>query len=434
MSTKLTFNKATLLIAFFIVCVNGFAQRSIYEIKYKFYEKGQDGGQQLGQEYSSLVFYYDLNSASNVMRTRYYDARDGWVVVEQKIKMSLTSDGNKNYWTLAGQDAKFITPVSNGAQYNPDNIVLSKKPSETYYTADYVFDNAGNKGVITSFKVLNKADVDNNYLAIYKWSWKQSNTTANNDLNNSTLHLILVANSNDPALGNGFNANQQNIKSLFKEVAATCNMQLDIVEVDGYKFGRENISAAINNVVVSANDVIVFYYSGHGFRFPNQKTDWPQLDLRTTVSDNINTNTLNLGSDVYMPLTNKNPRLLMVIGECCNVNFGAGTPFIRNPAALPLGATIMNSSTVKNLFSQRGKILVATSKPFESSWYYQDTGGIFGSNFTSTFLADVGFTSSNTNISWETIFNDAIQYTIEKTEAKANGTQPQHPIHYYELK
>src|SRR5579875_1478729 len=131
MSTKLL-AKASLSILFLFVVTCCFAQRGIYEIKYKFYEKDQSGNQQLGQEYSSLIFYYDLNSASNVMRTRYYDAKDGWTVVEQRIKMSLSTENNKNYWLLAGQDAKFITTVSQGAQYNPDNIVLSKNPSETY--------------------------------------------------------------------------------------------------------------------------------------------------------------------------------------------------------------------------------------------------------------------------------------------------------------
>lgn len=433
MSTKLL-AKASLSILFLFVVTCCLAQRGIYEIKYKFYEKDQSGHEQLGQEYSSLIFYYDLNSTSNVMRTRYYDTRDGWVVVEQRIKMTLSTENNKNYWLLAGQNAKFISTVSQGAQYNPDNIVLSKNPSETYYQPDYVFDNANNKGIITSFKVLNKTDIDNNYLTAYKWTLTQPENNNTGSLAGSVFHLIMVTNSNDATLGNGFEANHQNIKSLFKEVANTCNMRLDLIEVGGSNFGKYAISNALNSVTVNPNDVVVFYYSGHGFRFTDQTVDWPNLDLRKSVNESLNENSLNLGSDVYMNLAAKNPRLLMVIGECCNAPMGKSTPSTQNPAYMPMAPAIVNSTAVRNLVSQRGKILVATSKPNEYTWYYQNTGGIFGSNFTTTFLTDVGYASNNASISWENIFNDAIKYTVEKTESRENGTQPQHPIHYYDVK
>src|SRR5207249_2180607 len=136
------------------------------------------------------------------------------------------------------------------------------------------------------------------------------------NLSNSTLHLILVTNSLDGALGDGFLKNSQNMAKLFKDAANTANMKLDVVEVKGYSFGKQNVLSAISNLSPASNDVVVFYYSGHGFRFSSQQTQWPQMDLRPTGTEDAKTNTLNLNSDVYRMLSAKNPRLLLVIGEC----------------------------------------------------------------------------------------------------------------------
>ena len=122
----------------------------------------------------------------------------------------------------------------------------------------------------------------------------------------------------------------------------------------------------------------------------------------------------------------------MVIGECCNTDIGMGTPSVPSPLMMPMGSPIMNESSVKSLFSTRGKMMIATSKPYESTWYYHDTGGFFGTNFMSTFLSNVGFTSKTTSPSWSTIFKTAMNYTVQQTEAGEGGTKPQHPIYLFE--
>jgi hypothetical protein len=408
--------------------------QGIYEIKYKFYETA-DGKKVLGnQEYTSLVFFFDAVSPNNIMRTRYYDAKDGWTVVEQKIKINTSTSEGKTHYTLDGVTPKFVTTVTKGITYNPDHIVLAKSSGDKEYIPEYVFDDGNNKGEITSFVVLDKATVTNEFLTPYKWSWKTNTTTTKQttaDLANSTMHVILVTNSEDKTLGDGFLVNHKNIAKLFKDAANTCNMKINIVEVKGSDFNKSNVLSAIANLYPSANDVVVFYYSGHGFRFTSQTIQWPQLDLRPTGTEQIKTNTMNLHTDVYKALSAKNPRLLMVIGECCNIDLGVGTPSVPSPLTMPLGTPIMNESAVKNLLATRGKMLVATSKPYESTWYYHDTGGFFGTNFMSTFLSNVGFTSRTTP-SWSSIFKTAMNYTVKQTEGGEGGTKPQHPIYLFE--
>lgn len=214
------FPRAILSSLFLIFFSAGFSQ-GIYEIKYKFYETTNSKKVLSNQEYTSLVFFFDAASPNNIMRTRYYDAKDGWTVVEQKIKINITTSGGKTHYTLDGISPKFITTVAKGITYNPDHIVLAKSSGDKEYVPEYVYDDGNNKGEITSFVVLDKATVTNDFLSAYKWSWKTNttNTTKQNPSTNlagSTLHVILVTNSQDKALGDGFLVNHKNMAKLLK--------------------------------------------------------------------------------------------------------------------------------------------------------------------------------------------------------------------------
>lgn len=427
--------KALAFSLFCFVTGNVFAQH-LYEIKYKFYEKDANGRQQLGQEYSSLIFYFDEDNESNVMRTRFYDPSNGWTVVEQKIKTSQSAINGKNYWVLGGINVKYVTKVSADTKYNPDKIVLSKAPGESYYRPDYVYDDGNNKGIITSFKVLNNFEISNDYLSAYSWKWpeKKNNNTnyINNNTSSSTLHLILVTNSNDATLGSGFAANHKKIRSLFKDAALASGMKVDIKEVIGDDFNKQNIASAVSSVTTSENDVVIFYYSGHGFRFKDQKSQWPQMDLRQGAYQDLATNTLNIDNDVYKPLSKKNPRLLMVIGECCNVDAGVGTPSKTDPVTMAPAGNVFNNDMVRNLFSSKGKVLLATSKPYQSSWYYITYGGYFCNSFISSFLNDVGITSNKAQVNWKDIFNEAVSAT-KKRAATDEDPSLQNPIYHFEM-
>lgn len=433
MRTKFLKTLAFLLFCF-VIGPNAFSQH-LYEIKYKFYEKDANGREQLGQEYSSLLFYFDEDNESNVMRTRFYDPANGWTVVQQKVKTSQNTINGKNYWVLGGMNVKYITKVSADTKYNPDKIVLSKAPGESYYRPDFVYDDANNKGIISSFKVLNNFEVTNDYLSAYSWKWPQkqnTNTTYTTNNSSSTLHLILVTNSNDATLGTGFAANHKKIKALFRDAAMASGMKVNITEVIGEDFNRQNISAAVAKVSPSPNDAVIFYYSGHGFRFKDQKNQWPQMDLRQGNYQDLATNTLNIDNDVYKILSKKNPRLLMVIGECCNVDAGVGTPSKTDPVTMAPAANVFNNNMVKNLFSSKGKVLLATSKPYQASWYYITYGGYFCNSFISSFLNDVGVTTTKTQTNWKDIFSQAVAATKNRA-ATDEDPSLQNPMYHFEV-
>jgi hypothetical protein len=56
---------------------------------------------------------------------------------------------------------------------------------------------------------------------------------------------------------------------------------LNYVEISGAKFGKANVEAALDNLKPGLNDIVIFYYSGHGYSNDQQSTKlYPQFDLR----------------------------------------------------------------------------------------------------------------------------------------------------------
>ncbi len=408
--------------------------QGIYEIRYNFFEKLNNGAAILGREYKALLFYNGNTNENNILRVRYYDSEDGWSVVEQKVMVEFTVLNGKNYWVLKGTNPKYISKASKGKKYNPDIIVLSKKLGDQYFQPDYVYSPTNalqqENGKISSFKIMEKKRITDKYLLDFSWEWPKENNT-HNDLRSATLHLVLVTNSNDGSLGTGFLANHRKLKSLFKDVATTCNMRFNFTEVIGDDFNKNAVENTVTNVVPGSNDVIVFYYSGHGFRFADQTSVWPRIDLRDGISQNISTsNSLNLDFDVYQPLAKKGARLTIVIGECCNTSVG-GTPSRSDPVIMSPGQNMLSAASVKALFNKEGNILVATSSPGQPSWYYVASGGYFCNSLLDNFLTDVGFTGSGNNLSWNKIFDDAIRDTETKVSF---DNRKQVPLSYIKIK
>ncbi len=430
---KLMPNKLMLL----ILCLFTFqlcSAQGIYEIKYNFFEKADNGASILGREYKALLFYNGNTNENNVLRVRFYDNEDGWSIVEQKVQVEFREVNGKNYWVLKGNDPTYISKASSGKKYNPDVIVLSKNYQDEYYSPDYVYSpttaNQQENGKISSFKILEKSTVTDNYLLDFSWEWPKEKNNQN-DLSSATLHLVLVSNSNDGTLGTGFLANHRKLKSLFKDVASTCNMKFDFKEVIGDDFTKARVEHSVSNVQSGSSDVIVFYYSGHGFRFADQSSVWPRIDLRDGISQAVSiSNSLSLDYDVYQPLSKKGARLTIVIGECCNTATG-GTPSRSDPVIMSPGQNMLSAPSVKALFNKQGNILVASSSPGQPSWYYVASGGYFCNSLLDNFLSDVGFTSTTTDITWNKIFDDTIRDTQIKV---AYDNKVQDPISHIEIK
>lgn len=407
--------------------------QGIYEIKFQMFSYDSQNKIVWGDEHTGLVFYYDEKSENNIMRSRFYMEGRGWIVVEQKINSAFYTIGGKNYWVLSGKDPRFITPVGPDLTYSPDTIAFSKYPADQYYQPAFAWDKNNIGGKINSFKVLERSQVNNDYLAQFEWKWP-SETTQDLALQNATLHLILVTNTLDPSLGAGFAANHRKLKALFRDAALSSRIRFNAVEITDDRFTSAQVKAAIANLRTGPNDIVVFYYSGHGFRHPGSRTDFPQMDLREgafQVPDA--TNTLNLDFDIFQPLRMKNQRLLLVVGDCCNKSSGYDTPYISDPIFFAPGGNVMSSTKVASLFVRKGSVLIASSSPDEWSFYDGGHGGYFCTAFIEYFMNRVSFANTDNAISWRDIIDNAMLAAKRKSQTDRYPEAVQTPIVYFNI-
>ncbi|MDB5015099.1 MAG: hypothetical protein JWQ25_3301 [Daejeonella sp.] len=204
------------------------------------------------------------------------------------------------------------------------------------------------------------------------------------------LILVIVANTIDPEIGKGCREDIKSIRHMFEELSKHMKfnfLELVVAEAD---YSKKNILDVIEILTPGYNDIVVFYYSGHGFSYEKDaEKQFPQIDMRSHPASNdidvINNNTQNL-MDLFELVKGRGARLNIVIGDCCNSlikfkrNFKGGDDKIRSAERPPI---IINKQTCEALFCDyTASILVAAADKGEYAVSDEELGSIFTFNFT----------------------------------------------------
>lgn len=89
--------------------------------------------------------------------------------------------------------------------------------------------------------------------------------------------------------------------------------------IAGTKYNKKNVELAIKNLKpVPDKDIVVFYYTGHGFRKPTERkkiSQFPFLDLRSKTDSNYMAQSrLNIEKDIFNKIVSKGARFNLVLG------------------------------------------------------------------------------------------------------------------------
>lgn len=240
-----------------------------------------------------------------------------------------------------------------------------------------------------------------------------------------TLHTIVFCNTIDESIGESMKVEFMNVTNQIKKINDLIEYDVDFYKLDGPICTRANLKRAIDQLDVDEDDVILTFYGGHGSHAKNDPDPWPQYCMNTGFEDQSN----------WVPMVSvakwvqaKNPRLAIVLSNCCNVVQGATT--IKPLWAMGGDYTSLDGVSAekyKELFSAKGLVMATSSKVPEPSWCNAVMGGLFTSDLIDV-LQMVG--SGSVPADW----NSVLKRTYDKCSARDivdrdGNHHRQHPLY-----
>ncbi len=183
------------------------------------------------------------------------------------------------------------------------------------------------------------------------------------------LFLLVVASTRDSTLMPNAEQDARRMVDFFTDIAEVqLNIPIFVDSVYGSRYNKANVEAALDKLKPGKNDIVVFYYSGHGFR--DQKSpakEFPFLDLRDPNKrprPEPRLQALNI-QDIYSTIIKKGARLNLVLSDCCNDTVEARKPksTVAPPATRwPIRYAVPNVNTLFLSKTPMNILMTAASK------------------------------------------------------------------------
>ena len=165
-----------------------------------------------------------------------------------------------------------------------------------------------------------------------------------------TFHAIIVT-EHDVSIGSVRDSIRVNAE--VRLIAEMGEMDLKVKNFGRYDNG---IGSYMSNLSVGADDVLMFYYTGHGGNNQNDTyaSNYPEFDNQQHTMK---------AEKVYNKLKTKDARLTFVFYDCCNHRVYGNLPGTRTG----VGRALPTSAQVLLFRNARGSVLVASSELGEFS-------------------------------------------------------------------
>lgn len=396
--------------------------QTLYELKYHFQlNNGRE-------DYKALM----LRNAdgTGTIRLTYVDLKThsrNLVEIEMEESYGENEDGSEDSTMLiyVGLDQKQILGK---VLYPPDHYVFKLNPRTKYYEPDFVLsindDGTEDLGVIDEALLLQKNDLSKERILqyyttsdeVYKNLFVESLRRVSPELRKTTLYLLLVANTNDKSIGKTCEVDKDATLKTFSEIAEFLQIEFKPIVIAGNNFNKTNVETNIKTLQPGNRDIVVFYYSGHGFNQPGVGYDYPFMDLRDKSFQTVGGEyTLNI-ENVYKDIKAKGARLNLVYSDCCN-SIPEKTNLTSSLAATTRSSSIgWDMQNCKLLFmkEQPMSLLMTAAQKGELSAGNTENGGIFTFNFREAIEKNIRLFAND--VSWDNLLISAQKQTISKAK------------------
>lgn len=214
-----------------------------------------------------------------------------------------------------------------------------------------------------------------------------------------TLHALIFVNEKEVGREVDRQQDLNNMYSFWKEIASTLGYTFNYSINSDTKFTSTRANALIANLNVNNNDIVVFYYSGHGH---NDETNiWPSLAFKDKSYGEMNIMKA-------IKKVNSRAKLTLCIADCCNKQARYRSNISNSYASSP--------NAIKKLFTGfKGKksIIMSASKQGQFSWSDLRYGAYFGIS-----LRQAIYNVSYESATWDKVLDNARNLTYKYSENK----------------
>lgn len=220
-----------------------------------------------------------------------------------------------------------------------------------------------------------------------------------------TVHLIIFTDDNDASIGTSCAQTRKYFSSTFIPNLKRYT-SLPVVEKYGYgnRFTVANLNSTLSSLNTASDDVIIFYYAGHGY---NQGyNDYPTLTLGVSGTP-IAQRSKDL-LDIYNLLQKKPHQLLLCIAEACNAVHRVNG--IADNMITSFPSHVFSAKHFLELFNATGDYMVSSSIKGQKSYSAEGSPGMFTCGFRESFneLVETSYAGTAT---WSSVFSKTIANT-----------------------
>ncbi len=217
------------------------------------------------------------------------------------------------------------------------------------------------------------------------------------------LHALMVADIHDSSIGLSVRQDIFQWMWEFNRIGEFTDLEVETHMIIDDQFSAEKIIGRIQDLEVEPDDVVIFAYSGHGYRNESKPSKWPVLFINwskkcldvTTVMEEIGL---------------KGARFSLIVADCCNAIYpDHEAPSYRDIMVQSRGD--YSGVNYRRLFLESTGMLVISASDVGEYAYGYSYGGLYTYNLLSNLRK---YTKTLSGITWDSLLAKTSDRVIHK--------------------